>query len=24
MLALSLAAVRHAPLEPARFGVYRM
>jgi 3-methylcrotonyl-CoA carboxylase beta subunit len=24
VLALSLAAVRHAPLEPARFGVYRM
>jgi 3-methylcrotonyl-CoA carboxylase beta subunit len=24
VLALSLAAVRHAPLEPAHFGVYRM
>ena len=24
VLALSLAAVRHAPLEPARFGVFRM
>jgi 3-methylcrotonyl-CoA carboxylase beta subunit len=24
VLALSLAAVRQAPLEPARFGIYRM
>jgi 3-methylcrotonyl-CoA carboxylase beta subunit len=24
VLALSLAAVHHAPLEPAHFGVYRM